>query len=211
MKQILCFGDSNTWGLVPGKQDRYLWGIRWTSLLQEKLYDKDVRIIEEGLCGRTTIFEDNRNRVGRKAIDLLPVILESHSPLDFAVIMLGSNDCKSFVRASALEIGNGLSLCIDVLKTKIPAHRILVISPLVLGDDVWRPEKDPDFDIESIKVSRQLKEVFRAISDMQGTFFMAASDIAKASKVDDEHFDEIGHKKFAEAVYEKLLELKVVD
>lgn len=29
MKQILCFGDSNTYGLIPGTKDRYDWDTRW--------------------------------------------------------------------------------------------------------------------------------------------------------------------------------------
>ena len=37
MKQLLCFGDSNTWGLIPNTKQRYSWGVRWTSILQEKL------------------------------------------------------------------------------------------------------------------------------------------------------------------------------
>ena len=37
MKQLLCYGDSNTWGLIPGTKERYPWGLRWTSILQEKL------------------------------------------------------------------------------------------------------------------------------------------------------------------------------
>ena len=58
MKQIVCFGDSNTYGYIPENGERYPWGVRWTSLLNEKLgYDK-YHIEEEGLCGRTTIFED---------------------------------------------------------------------------------------------------------------------------------------------------------
>ena len=65
MKQLLCFGDSNTWGLIPKSTERYSWGVRWTSILQEKLNDSDIRIIEEGLCGRTTIYDAYRaNRNG---------------------------------------------------------------------------------------------------------------------------------------------------
>ena len=30
MKQILCFGDSNTYGLIPGTKDRYDWDTRRT-------------------------------------------------------------------------------------------------------------------------------------------------------------------------------------
>lgn len=49
MKQILCFGDSNTWGLIPNTNKRYEWGVRWTSLLNESLNDKKeggYRVIE---------------------------------------------------------------------------------------------------------------------------------------------------------------------
>ena len=52
MKQILCFGDSNTYGLVPATTDRYGWGVRWTSIINEKLGLQEYRVIEEGLCGR---------------------------------------------------------------------------------------------------------------------------------------------------------------
>lgn len=55
MRQILCFGDSNTWGLDGDSGKRLPWGVRWTSLLQEKL-GQQYHVIEEGLCGRTTIF-----------------------------------------------------------------------------------------------------------------------------------------------------------
>ena len=49
MRQILCFGDSNTWGLSPETHDRFPWGVRWTSLLQEKVKWEEIRILEEGL------------------------------------------------------------------------------------------------------------------------------------------------------------------
>ena len=57
MKQILCFGDSNTYGYKPDKSGRFSCGVRWTSILAEK-FGRDVNVIEEGLCGRTTIFDD---------------------------------------------------------------------------------------------------------------------------------------------------------
>ncbi len=47
MKEILCFGDSNTYGLIPGTTRRYDRETRWTGILAEKLYDKGYRIIEE--------------------------------------------------------------------------------------------------------------------------------------------------------------------
>lgn len=99
MKQILCFGDSNTWGLDGETGKRFPWEERWTGILQEKLADRDIRIVEEGLCGRTTIFEDPL-RLGRRGTELLPTLLETHTP-DAVVLMLGTNDCKTIFGASA--------------------------------------------------------------------------------------------------------------
>ena len=105
MKQILCFGDSNTFGLIPGTGNRYDWNIRWTGILDKNLREKGYRIIEEGLCGRTTVFDDSF-REGRKGADILPTLLESHNPIDIVILMLGTNDCKILV--SPIYLGQGV-------------------------------------------------------------------------------------------------------
>lgn len=84
MKQILCYGDSNTWGYDGESRERLPWGVRWTSLLQEKLNKEEYRVIEEGLCGRTTVFE-NPLRDGRKGTALFPTLLETHAQVDVIV------------------------------------------------------------------------------------------------------------------------------
>ena len=111
MKQILCFGDSNTWGLDGETGKRFPWEERWTGILQEKLADRDIRIVEEGLCGRTTIFEDSL-RLGRRGTELLPTLLETHTP-DAVVLMLGTNDCKTIFGASAEIIGKGIARLLE--------------------------------------------------------------------------------------------------
>ena len=55
MKSILCYGDSNTYGLMPDSPDRYPRDVRWTGILQKKL-GEDYYVIEEGLSGRTTLW-----------------------------------------------------------------------------------------------------------------------------------------------------------
>lgn len=93
MREILCFGDSNTYGLIPGTENRFDRNTRWTGILDKHLYAKGYRIIEEGLCGRTTRFDD-RTREGRNGTKMLPVLLETHKPIDRVILMLGTNDCK---------------------------------------------------------------------------------------------------------------------
>lgn len=199
MKTLLAFGDSNTWGLVPGSKpaERYSWDVRWTGVLESLL--NGYRVIEEGLCGRTTVFEDSL-RPGRKGISSLPGILESHSPADKALIMLGTNDCKTIYGASSYTIGKGIELCLDILERYVAPSDIILVSPLYLGEEVYLPHKDPEFGAGSVEVSRQLKEVYTDIAARRGNIFLAASDHAVASPVDDEHLDEKGHLAFAQAV-----------
>ena len=73
-----------------------------------------------------------------------------------------------------------------------------------LGDDVWKPEKDPEFGSRSVETSRELKAVYSDIAKRRGTKFLAASDYVTASTVDDEHMDAEGHRAFAEVVYREL-------
>ena len=92
MKNILCFGDSNTWGYEPLVARRYPADVRWPGVLQNSL-GSDYRVIEEGLNGRTTFINEDERPL-RSGSDVLPIILESHRPLNLVVVMLGTNDLK---------------------------------------------------------------------------------------------------------------------
>ena len=85
--------------------------------------------------------------------------------------------------------------------------KVLLVSPIHLGDDVWKSEFDPEFDSDSVVVSKQLKGVYEDIAKRYQTEFLAASDYAQFSTADMEHMDAEGHKKLADAIYEKLLPL----
>lgn len=206
MKSVLCFGDSNTWGLIPGTHERYAWGVRWTSLLQMKLNSAEFRVIEEGLCGRTTVFEDE-SRAGRAGNTILPIILESHSPVSLVILMLGTNDCKAASDASVEQICAGINELLDQISSCTKECKVLLISPIELGSDVWKPVYDPEFDQKSVEKSRQLGSAYEKIARRRNIGFMAASDYAKPSLADMEHMDEEGHRKFADAVWAKVIQL----
>lgn len=209
MKQLLCFGDSNTWGLIPKTNERYSWGERWTSILQEKLYDKDVRVLEEGLCGRTTVFDDayRKNRNGLKS---LPEILETSYPIDAAVIMLGTNDCKAYYKSNSYNIAKGLGLCIDELLKYISPEKVLIVSPIFLGDTVWKEEFDPEFDSHSVDIAKGLFYEYKKVAQTKGTNIISASDFAKPSNVDQEHLTKEGHQLLARAIYNAILTSNIV-
>ena len=203
MKQILCFGDSNTWGLIPGTDRQYDWGVRWTSILQKKMNHEDICIIEEGLCGRTTMYEDTY-RENRNGLKTLPGILNSCGMIESVVIMLGTNDCKSHYKSNAYKISKGLEQCLTKILEVVPKEKVLVVSPIFLGENVWKEEFDPEFDQNSVLVSKQLSNEYKKLADRKKTHFLDASDYAVPSEIDQEHMDEVGHAHLAQAIYDKL-------
>lgn len=209
MKQILCFGDSNTYGYVPKTGGRYPYEERWTGLLAEKLKKTEYRVIEEGLCGRTTVFSDEL-RPGRRGADLLPILLESHKPVEQVILMLGTNDCKTVYGASAEVIGKGIEKLISQIKAADAATKILLVSPILLGEGVWEEGFDPEFNEKSVETSKKLKVVYQKIAEENGCDFFAASDIVSPSAADREHLSVQSHAAFANAVYQKLKEILVL-
>ena len=198
MKQILAFGDSNTWGLIPGSGERYPVHIRWTGILRKAAVSNGYRVLEDGVCGRTTVFQDP-SRSGRRGLDAIDRYREADS-LSAVILMLGTNDCKTVFRASPEQIGCGLEQCLIRFEQLIPPEKILVVSPLLLGKDVWKPEKDPAFDKQSVRTCAALKDIYRKIAERRGCAFLAASDHAEACHVDEEHLNAEGHEHLAAAI-----------
>ncbi len=118
MKNILCFGDSNTWGAIPikeqGKIFRYPYEARWTTVLQNTL-GSEYRVVAEGLNARTTAFDDEIEGRHKNGERHLFTCLESHMPLDLVIIMLGTNDVKSRFAKSSWDIACGAGRLLDII------------------------------------------------------------------------------------------------
>ena len=89
---------------------------------------------------------------------------------------------------------------LDQFESGISPEHILVISPVALGKDVWKTEKDPAFSRASVRVSAELKAVYSRIAAKRGHLFLAASDIVSPCSYDDEHLNAEGHGRLADAV-----------
>lgn len=91
MKTVVLFGDSNTWGYIPGSErGRYPRDVRWPTRLAAALGD-EYDVIVEGLSGRTATVESPVEE-GRNGLPYLLPCLRSHRPVDLVVIFLGTND-----------------------------------------------------------------------------------------------------------------------
>lgn len=206
MKTILCFGDSNTYGYIPDGSGRFPIEVRWTGRLQSALGDS-ARVIEEGLCGRTTIFPD-KVRDGRRGIDMIGTLVESHYPVDLLVVMLGTNDCKSAYHATAEQITEGVCRVIERAKEHAPeSMKALLISPIHLGKGVGEDGFDPEFDENSEHVAKKLAENYRHLAETEGYAFLNAAKYADPSETDREHLDQTGHQKLGAAIERKIREI----
>lgn len=123
--------------------------------------------------------------------------------------MLGTNDCKSRYRASANVIARGLDQVIKKARRNASKHfDLLVISPIHLGVGVGEPDFDPEFDADSVTVSRNLANEYRKVALQNHAAFLNAADFASPSVTDREHMDEAGHAALADAIYLKILALQ---
>ncbi len=199
MKNILCFGDSNTWGYEPLVARRYPADVRWTGVLQKALGD-GFWVIEEGLNGRTNVTNEEE-RPMRSGLDVLPVLLESHRPLNLVVIMLGTNDLKHDFDLSAEQIADGArQVCryvIDCEYLTDDPPRILLISPTHV--ELVTVEEEDQF-IGVIGKSRELAEHYQAVADDLGIHFLDASKIVVKTDLDGVHWDANQHKAFGESL-----------
>ncbi len=199
MKNILCFGDSNTWGYEPLVARRYPADVRWPGVLQNSLGD-GFRVIEEGLNGRTNVTNEEERPI-RSGLDVLPVLLESHRPLDLVVIMLGTNDLNHDFDLSAGQIADGArQVCRSVIDCEYLADdppEILLISPTHV--ELVTVEEEDQF-IGAIEKSRELAEHYQAVADDLGIHFLDASKIVVKTDLDGVHWDVSQHHDFGESL-----------
>ena len=202
MKHILCYGDSNTWGYIPGSGERYSQDIRWPMQLQKILGDQYM-VIEEGLNGRTTVIDDPVQPY-RCGLDYLHPCLLSHQPLDTVIILLGTNDTKKRFSLSASEIARGLEQLVRAVQHSGTgpggtAPRQLVLSPPLIGTY----SKNDDFEGAAEKSLRFAAE-YSAIAEAYGCAFLDTGRYISAVNNDGVHLTAEQHRQLAILVGDKL-------
>lgn len=203
MPVIVCFGDSNTHGYDPATLGRYPRHVRWPGVLAAGLAGA-AEVIEEGLNGRTTIWDDPYLD-GRNGRAYLVPCLRSHAPVDVVVVMLGTNDTKSIFGRTAQEIAAGASALVDLvlLSGTGPggtAPRVLLVAPPLLGEptavsDVW------GFG-EARAKSLEFGELFRTVAELKRVAFLDAGPVAIVDPADGVHLAPEGHAALGHAVAE---------
>ena len=202
---ILCFGDSNTHGYNPKDGTRFEKNVRWTGVLQNLLGDK-YYVIEEGLSGRTTVFEDPIHE-GLSGINYIYPCLMTHEPIDLLIIMLGTNDTKERFGASASVISLGLSRLIKkVQETKLAFRNnkpnILIVAPLPIRSEVNTVECYATMGKGCSEKSYEIIPLYENVANELGCQFFDPSPYVICSDYDYMHLDENAHNILANKLYE---------
>ena len=207
MTTILCYGDSNTHGTTPMRHmddvGRFPFAERWPGIMKAAL-GPGHEIIEAGLPGRTTVFDDPIEGAYRNGKRMLQGCLESHRPLDVVVLALGVNDLKARFSLSAYDIARGVGVLVQMINTVTgvtgkPA-KVLVLSPPHILCTGWLAPMFAGGDAKS----RALAPLVAAEAAYHGADCLDLAPAAKVSPVDGIHFDAAGQRAIGEAVAAKI-------
>ena len=191
IRNILAFGDSLTWGFEAGTWNRHAFEDRWPNVLAARL-DGKARVIEEGLNGRTTAYDDPTDATELNGAKVLPMLLKSHQPLDLVIIMLGTNDLKFAARCRAFDAALGMGRLVEIVQhhpyiETATAPQALIMSPPAICmtedeffNEIWGHARE-----ESTKFAYHYAKVAKE----RGVHFFDAGSVAKTDPIDGGHLD----------------------
>jgi lysophospholipase L1-like esterase len=206
MRQILIYGDSLTWGLIPESRNRFPFDERWPGVLENKLNAAGlrVRIIEDCLNGRRTVWEDPF-KPGRNGLQGLAQRMEINSPLSLVILMLGTNDfqfCHPYNDAWAAAQGVAV-LVNEIRKAPIepgmPVPPVLILCPpqlLVARGAMAEKFRGAD------QRSAGLAAAYKQVAALLGCHCFDAGSVIASSKVDGVHLDRQQHLALGNALGE---------
>ena len=198
-KTILCYGDSNTWCWNPATEARYARHERWPGVFRQEL-GEGYLVIEEGLNGRTTVWDDPIEGYKNGKEYLIPC-LETHKPIDLVIIMLGTNDLKMRFGVPACDVAAGACVLVDIVAKSETgpgdgAPPVLLIAPPPIAR---LSDFAEEFEGGTAK-SKALSRHFRLAAEERGCALLDASEVITSSDVDWIHLDLSEHRKLGEAV-----------
>lgn len=209
MRTILTFGDSNTHGSKPTHPDgthegRYGPDTRWPHVMLRGLAS-DWHLIEEGLPGRTTRYEDPGLPANMDGHAGLLMALKSHAPVDVLTIMLGTNDLKARFAATPMAILGGIAGLIDLVQDPLiaadhPRMRTLLICPVPVREIGCFAGQF----LGAEGTSQKLADLYATLASARGVAFLDAGSVIDVSDVDGVHFDPAAHLALGRAIAAKV-------
>jgi lysophospholipase L1-like esterase len=206
MKTILFYGDSLTFGKIPGKPERFPREANFIGILEKEL-GAGYRVIDEGLRARMLAGE-NGFFPERDGLKQFGPIFGSHVPLDIVCIMLGTNDCNAKSTKTAEEITAALNNYKETIENwstqlSIPSRpKVLLVSPpLIRGEEVAKnPSMTNIFDETAEEKSRQLPATFSDFCSRENWTFFDAGTVCTTADNEGIHLDETNNALLGKAL-----------
>ena len=207
MQQILVYGDSLSWGIIPDTRQRFRFDQRWPGIVELELQKAGhtVRVIEDCLNGRRTVLEDPF-KPGRNGLLGLEQRIEVNSPLALVVVFLGTNDFQSMHRFTAWESAQGLVAIVSAIRSApiepgMPVPEILLVAPppIQKAKGIIAP-KMAGAEVKG----RGLKKAIETVAHEQGCLFFDAGAVTATSRIDGVHLDEDQHRRIGKALAQKI-------
>jgi lysophospholipase L1-like esterase len=205
MKSVLVYGDSQTWGRLPGVPERFPFEQRWTSVMAAAL-GSDVHVIVQGLNGRTTARTDPWKPY-RNGLEHFDLQLITHAPLDLVIIALGSNDLQWHQHLEAFESALGAECLIERVVNyrgdppSAPPPKVMLLGPPRITEPAGLLADR--FREAGRKTDDQLR-YYRELADRLGIPYMAMADVAQPSPIDGVHLDAAGQRALGLAMAPKV-------
>jgi lysophospholipase L1-like esterase len=196
VQHLLVYSDSATWGIVPNTRRRLPFEQRWPGVLEAALIKaaRPVRIIEDCLNGRRTVWEDPF-KPGRNGLAGLAQRIEIHSPLALVMLMLGNNDFQSVHAFTPYHSAQGIAALVREIRAApiepgMPIPGILVIAPPRIGEPKGAmAEKFAG----AARKSEGLAAAYRFVAAELGCAYFDAGSVTGSSLVDGVHLDADQH------------------
>lgn len=203
MQDILVYADSLSWGIIPLTRQRLPFEARWPGVMEAMLNaeGRDVRVHEDCLNGRRTVWEDPY-KPGRNGLEGLAQRIEIHSPLALVILMLGTNDFQSMHPHNAWHSAQGIAALVDAIR-QAPIEPGMPIPPvLVTAPPPIRTPKGPIASkfVGGDEKCAGLAEAYREVADSLDCAFFDAATVTTSSRVDGVHLDADQHATLGEAM-----------
>lgn len=203
-RTILLFGDSNTHGSCPmaAEGDRRRWGphVRWPGLIRAAL-PPSVLVLEEGQPGRTTDRDDPEEGAHKNGLTALPILLETHRPVDILVIMLGTNDMKARFDATAGQVADSIDrLCRAALASGAGRDAHAPALMLIAPPAVEETGRFAEMFAGAARRSADLGPAIARVARHHGAGFLDAGQHIAPSVIDGIHYDADTHAVLADAL-----------
>ncbi len=188
MEQLICFGDSNTYGCDPRGYlgGRYGPAQRWTGLLEAEGFP----VSNLGQNGLTIPSPDEARRLAARFVPPFP--------LHTLTVMLGTNDLLRDPSLTAEDVAVRMARFLSAAAETLPPEKLMLIAPVPMLSGAW--VTDPRL----LRESARLGACYATAAAALGVRFADAGTWGVELGFDGVHFTQAGHAAFAAGLIDML-------